>query len=109
MTAPGLSPIYAAARDLLAALDSGSCAATVQVGTLFAHLVDGENYRALTLDDARRIHPDTLATWAAAVGQPAGEWRVDMEAGGRVARLEWATDGEAPAQGRAVTRIGQVS
>ena len=104
--APGASPIYAAARDLLAALDSGSYAATMQVGTLFAHLVDGGNYRALTLDDAHRIGRDTLATWATAFSQPADAWAVDMEAGGRVARLEWATDGEAPAGGGAVTWIG---
>jgi hypothetical protein len=69
--------------------------------------VDGGNYRALTVDDESPLHPDTLATWAAAVGQPDGVWQVDGATGGRVARLEWATEGEARCEGSRVTWIGQ--
>lgn len=61
VTAPGLSPIYAAARDMLAALDAGNAAGHYFDGTLCARIVDGGNYRALTLDDVRRIERDTLA------------------------------------------------
>jgi hypothetical protein len=70
-------------------------------------MVDGGDWRALELTDVRRIERDTLATWAAAVGQPGGVWAVDGATGGRVARLEWATDGEARGEGSRVTWIGQ--
>lgn len=95
--APGLSPIYAAARDMLDALGKGatSVTATVAGSTQVGHMADGGNYRALTVDDVQPLHPDTLATWAAAVGQTDGVWAVDQTCGGRFARLEWATEGEA--------------
>ena len=105
MTAPGLSPIYAAARDMLAALDAGNAAGHYFDGTLCARIVDGGNYRELTLADVRRIERDTLDTWAVAVGRPDGAWAIDPNCGGRVARLEWATDGEAPAAGGSVAWI----
>ena len=105
--APGLSPIYAAARDLLAALDAGPNRATVQVGTMFASLVDGGNYRALTVDDVQPLHDDTLATWAAAFGVESARW--DRTYRARCARLEWATDGEAAPEGGRVMWVGQVS
>ena len=102
---PGMSPIYAAARDMLDALDRGATAITVQEGTIFARLVDSGNYRALLVDDAQPIHPDTLATWAAAFGVDAPAWAT--ESGGKVARLEWPTDGEARGEGSRVMWIGQ--
>ena len=102
----GLSPVYALARDMLAALDSGRSTVTVSSGTLYATLQDGGDYRALVLYDDAPIHPDTLALWAAAFGQQTAQWAQDWtDAGGRVARLEWATDGEAVEGGR-VTWIG---
>ena len=104
---PGTSPIYAAARDMLTAIAQGvSGGATGWVGTLAAYLVDGGDYRALTLDDAQPLHADTLAAWAAVFGQPADGWRVDGATGGRVARLEWATDGDARPEGGRVMWIG---
>lgn len=107
--APGLSPIYAAARDMLDALGKGvtSATATVQDSTQVGHMVDGGNYRALTVDDESPLHPDTLATWAAAVGQPAALWCMGIAAGACVARLEWPTNGEARGEGSRVTWIGQ--
>jgi hypothetical protein len=108
VSAPGLSPIYAAAADMLAALGKGvtSVTATVADSTQVGHMVDGGNYRALTVDDESPLHPDTLATWAAAVGQPAAGWRLSGKTGGKIARLEWATDGEARGEGGRVTWIG---
>jgi hypothetical protein len=104
--APGTSPIYAAARDMLDALGKGlGSIATVPYGTLYVTLQDGGDYRALMLCDVDPLHPDTLALWAAAFGQPADGWRVDSVTGRRVARLEWATDGEA-AEGGRVTWMG---
>lgn len=91
--APGLSDIYAAARDMLDALRKGATSVTVQVNTVFARLVNGGNYCALMLDDEQPIHPDTLATWAAAFEVAAPTWTTEL--GGLVARLKWATDGEA--------------
>lgn len=107
--APGMSPIYAAARDMLDALRKGvtSATATVAGSTQVAQMVDGGDYRALTLDDDQPLHPDTLALWAAAFSQPADGWQVDSATGGRVARLEWATNGEARGEGSRVTWIGQ--
>jgi hypothetical protein len=106
--APGTSPIYAAARDMLDALGKGvtSVTATVAGSTQVAHMTDGGDYRVLTVDDVQPLHPDTLATWAAAVGQPAAGWRLSSKTGGRVARLEWATDGEARGEGSRITWIG---
>ena len=97
---PGLSPVYAIARDMLDALDKGRRDYTVEDNKRAATLQDGGNYRALVLYDDAPIHADTLALWAAAFGQPADEWRVDSATGGRVARLEWPTDGEAVEGGR---------
>ena len=106
--APGLSPIYAAARQMLDALGKGatSATATVQGSTQVAHLVDGGNYRALTVDDAQPLHDDTLATWAAAVQQSAAAWRLSSKAGGRVARLEWQGAGVPMPPGGGVVWIG---
>ena len=106
--APGLSPIYAAARDMLDALDKGatSATATVRDSTQIATMTDGGDYRALTVDDVQPLQPDTLATWAAAVEQPAAGWAVSEALGGKFARLEWATDGEARGEGSRVTWIG---
>ena len=106
--APGLSPIYAAARDMLDALDKGATSATTTVrdSTQIATMTDGGDYRALTVDDVQPLQPDTLATWAAAVGVQAAAWRLSSKAGGKVARLEWATDGEARGEGSRVTWIG---
>lgn len=101
---PGTSPVYAIARDLTAALNKGRRSYTVADGTLFATLQDGGDYRAVTLCDDTPIHPDVLALWAAAFGQPADGWRVDSTTG-MVARLEWPTEGEAVEGGR-VTWIG---
>lgn len=92
---PGLSPVYAIARDMLAMLDSGKRRAAHSLLPLVAYIIDGGDYRALTLNDTAPLHPDTLALWAAAFGQPADGWRVDNTTGGRVARLEWPTDGDA--------------
>ena len=107
---PGASPIYAAARQMLDAIAPGDSPSmgtvSAWVGTCHASVIRYGNEWALTLDDAHRIGRDTLATWAAAVEQPDGVWAVDMEAGGRVARLEWATDGEAMPPGGCVTWIG---
>ena len=104
--APGLSPIYAAARQMLDALGKGatSATATVQGSTQVAHLVDGGNYRALTVDDAQPLHDDTLATWAAAFGVELARW--DRTYRAHCARLEWATDGESRSEGSRVTWIG---
>ena len=106
--APGLSPIYAAARDMLAALGKGatSATATVRDSTQIATMTDGGDYRALTVDDVQPLQPDTLATWAAAVGVQAAAWRSDASMGGKFARLEWATDGEARGEGSRVTWLG---
>jgi len=110
--APGLSPIYAIARQMLGAVapgDSPSMAdAAAWVGTCHADLTRHGNTWALWLDDATPIHPDTLALWAAAVGQDAAGWRVDLNTDGRIARLQWQTDGEPATEGGAVTWIGQV-
>ena len=109
--APGLSPIYAAARDMLDALDKGatSATATVRDSTQIATMTDGGDYRVLTVDDESPLHPDTLATWAAAFGVQAAAWRSDESTGGKVARLEWPTDGEARGEGGRVMWIGQYS
>ena len=106
--APGLSPIYAAAVDMLAALDKGvtSVTATVQGSTQMGVIVDCGDHRALYVHDDQPLHPDTLATWAAAVGQPAAGWRLSSKTGGKVARLEWPTDGEARGEGSRVAWIG---
>lgn len=104
--APGMSYVYALARDLLAAIATRR-SATVQEHNRYVTLIDGGDYRALVLNDADPLHPDTLALWAAAFEQPADAWRVDSATGGRVARLEWATDGEAHGEGSRVTWIGQ--
>ena len=103
---PGTSPVYALARDMADALDKGRRSYTAVDGKLYATLQDGGDYRALVLYDDAPIHPDTLALWAAAFGQPADGWRVDSTTGGRVARLEWATDGEAAPDSGRVTWIG---
>ena len=103
---PGLSPVYAIARDMLAMLDSGKRRAAHSLLPLVAYIIDGGDYRALTLNDTAPLHPDTLALWAAAFGQPADGWRVDNTTGGRVARLEWATDGDALPDGGRVTWQG---
>lgn len=103
---PGLSPVYAIARDMLAMLDSGKRRAAHSLLPLVAYIIDGGDYRALTLNDTAPLHPDTLALWAAAFSQPADGWRVDSTTGGRVARLEWATDGEAAPDSGRVTWIG---
>ena len=103
---PGTSPVYALARDMADALDKGRRSYTAVDGKLYATLQDGGDYRALVLYDDAPIHPDTLALWAAAFGQPADAWRVDSTTGGRVARLEWATDGEAAPDSGRVTWIG---
>ncbi len=104
--APGTSPVYAIARDMLDALDKGRRSYTATHGTLYATLQDGGNYRALVLYDDNPIHPDTLALWAEAFGVQTAHWSQDWtHAGGRVARLEWATEGEAVEGGR-VTWIG---
>jgi hypothetical protein len=103
---PGLSPVYAIARDMLDALARGDASAHHWSGALMVRVVDGGNYRAVTIDDDTPLHPDTLALWAAAFGQPVDGWLVDSATGGRVARLEWATDGETLPGGGGVTWIG---
>ena len=109
--APGLSPIYAAARQMLDAIAPGDSPSMGRaggyVGTCHASIARHGNEWALELIDVHRIERDTLATWAAAVEQPATGWLVDEAAGGKVARLEWATDGEARGEGSRVTWIGQ--
>ena len=99
---PGLSPVYAIARDLTAALDKGRLTATAQHGDLSIYLIDGGDYWALSLcDTTGPIHPDVLALWAAAFGVQTAQWAQDWTyTGGRVARLEWPTDGEAVEGGR---------
>lgn len=105
---PGLSHIYAAARDMLDALGRGvtSVTATVADSTQVAHMFGVGNYRLLTVNDVQPLHPDTLATWAAVVGQPAAAWRLNSASGGAVAHLEWVTDGKARNEGSRVTWIG---
>ena len=99
---PGTSPVSAIARDMLDALDKGlGSIATVPYGTLYVTLQDGGDYRALMLCDVDPLHPDTLALWAAAFGVQTAQWAQDWTyTGGRVARLEWPTDGEAVEGGR---------
>jgi len=94
--APGVSPIYAAARDMLAAILNERPSVTRQMGALFATLHHNGNSVDLWLMDADPLHADTLATWAVAFGQPAdAEWFIDYGTGERVAHLEWAVAGEA--------------
>lgn len=110
MTAPGMSDIYAVARRLLDTAAQGDSPSMATVGawveTCHAVLTRYGNEWALTLDAAHRIERSTLDTWAAAVGQDAGGWLIDQSVGGKVARLEWATDGEARGEGGRVTWIG---
>lgn len=111
--APGVSPIYAAARQMLDAIAPGDSPSMgtvgAYVGTCHASLTRYGDEWALTLDDVRRIERDTLATWATAVGQDAAGWLVDQATGGRVARLAWQGGGVTMPDGQAVTWIGQVS
>ena len=104
--APGMSPVYAIARDMLATLDSGADSVTVRMGNLIARAFDMGGVRILRLGDDGPLHPDTLALWAVAFGQPTDAWQVDSKRGGCYARLEWATDGEALPEGSRVTWIG---
>lgn len=107
---PGLSPIYAVARQMIDAVAPGDSPSMASVGgyvgTLHASITRYGNDWALTLVDVQRTHPDTLATWAAAVGQDAAGWLIDQAAGGRVARLAWQGAGEAMPEGGRVTWIG---
>ena len=109
--APGLSPVYAAARQMLdtAAQDTAGNVnyARAWVGELHARITRHGNTWALWLDDATPIHPDTLALWAAAVGQDAAGWRVDLNTDGRIARLQWQTDGEPATEGGPVSWVGR--
>lgn len=109
--APGQSAIYAIARQMFDAVapgDSPSMAtAGAWVGTCHAGLTRYGNEWALQLDDVQTLHPDTLATWAAAVGQDAAGWLVDQSVGGKVARLEWQGKGKPMPDGGGVMWIGQ--
>jgi len=108
--APGLSPIYAIARQMLDAVAPGDSPSmgtvAAWVGTCHADLTRYGGDWALQLDDVHRIECTTLDTWAAALGQPASAWLVDEVVGGKVARLEWQGEGEPMMGGPAVTWIG---
>ena len=109
--APGLSDIYAAARQMLDAIapgDSPSMATVgAWVGTCHASVARYGNEWALELIDVHRIERSALTTWAAAVEQPAAGWLVDEATGGKVARLAWHGAGAPMPAGPAVTWIGQ--
>lgn len=108
--APGQSDIYAVARRLLdvaaPCVPPSTASVGAWVGTCHAGLTRYGGDWALQLDDVHRIERSTLDTWAAAVGQDAAGWRIDQSVGGRVARLEWATDGAPMPAGPAVMWIG---
>ena len=108
---PGVSPIYAAARQMLDVIAPGDSPSMARVGgyvgTCHASVTRHGNEWALELIDVHRIERDTLATWAAAVEQPATGWLADEATGGRVARLAWQGEGVPMPAGPAVTWIGQ--
>ena len=108
---PGTSPIYAVAGDMLAAVAPGDSLsmATVGawVGTCHVRLTRYGNEWALWLMDVHRIERSTLATWAAAIEQPASAWLVDEVVGGKVARLAWHGAGVPMPPGGGVVWIGQ--
>ena len=108
--APGLSPIYAIARQMLDSVAPGDSPSMGRVGawveTCHAGLTRYGNEWALTLDDAHRIERSTLDTWAAAVGQGAGGWLIDQSVGGKVARLAWHGAGVPMPPGGGVVWIG---
>ena len=110
--APGLSPIYAAARQMLDAIAPGDSPSMGRaggyVGTCHASVTRYGNEWALELIDVHRIEAETLTTWAAAVEQPATGWLVDENVGGKVARLAWQGEGKPLPNEQAVTWIGQV-
>jgi len=111
VSAPGMSDIYAAARQMLDAVAPGDSPSMATVGawveTCHAGLTRYGNEWALTLDDVHRIERSTLDTWATAVGQDAGGWLIDQSVGGKVARLAWQGDGRPMPDGGGVMWIGQ--
>ena len=107
---PGLSPIYAAARQMLDVIAPGDSPSMARVGgyvgTCHASITRYGNEWALELIDVRRIEAATLVTWAAAVEQPATGWLADEATGGKVARLEWQGAGVPMPPGGGVVWIG---
>ena len=105
---PGLSSIYAAARQMLDAIAPGDSPSMGRaggyVGTCHASVTRYANEWALELIDVHRIERSALTTWAAAVGVSTPKWRTASR--GKIARLEWVTDGEARGEGGRVTWIG---
>lgn len=108
--APGLSPIYAAARQMLDAIAPGDSPSMgtvgAWVGTCHASITRHGNEWALELIDVHRIEAEMLTTWAAAVEQPATGWLVDENVGGKVARLAWHGAGVPMPPGGGVVWIG---
>ena len=108
--APGLSPIYAAARQMLDAIAPGDSPSMGRaggyVGTCHASVTRYGNEWALELIDVHRIERSALTTWAAAVEQPAAGWLVDEATGGKVARLAWHGAGVPMPPGGGVVWIG---
>ena len=109
--APGLSDIYAAARQMLDAIAPGDSPSMGRaggyVGTCHASVTRYGSEWALELIDVRRIEAATLATWAAAVGQDAGGWLIGEATGGKIARLAWQGAGVPMPPGGGVVWIGQ--
>ena len=109
---PGLSDIYAAARQMLDAIAPGDSPSMATggawVGTCHASVARYGNEWALELIDVHRIERSMLTTWAAAVEQPATGWLVDENVGGKVARLAWQGAGVPMPPGGGVMWINQV-